>query len=101
MVVINFILITRSILRLDRFRKVVISNIWYEKQQYIFVLSLNLLTTKLFYLNCHPLEVVSHRRDPQLQVGKKYSNLGTLSSTILKSFLLKSSFISKVWSGQL
>ena len=35
----------------------------------------NPLTAKLFNLNFHPLEVVSRRRDPQLQVRENYSDL--------------------------
>ena len=37
--------------------------------------SFNPLTTKLFNLNFHPLEVVSRWRDPQLQVSENYSDL--------------------------
>ena len=33
----------------------------------------NPLPAKLFYLNFHPLEVVSRYRDPQLQVDENYS----------------------------
>ena len=37
----------------------------------------NPLTAKLFYLNFQPLEVVSCRRDPQLQVGENYFDLNS------------------------
>ena len=40
---------------------------------------------KLIYLNFHPLEVVSRCRDPQLQVGEKYSHLLNLRPNICKS----------------
>ena len=43
--------------------------------------SFNLLITKLFNCNFHPLEVVSRWRDPQLQVSKNYSNLTKLMLT--------------------
>ena len=43
---------------------------------------LNRLTAKLFNLNFHPLEVVSRRRDPQLQVSENYSDLTQLFSNI-------------------
>ena len=33
------------------------------------------LTAKLFNCNFRPLEVVSRRRDPQLQVSENYSDL--------------------------
>ena len=32
----------------------------------------NPLSARLYYLNFHPLEVVSRYRDPQLQVGENY-----------------------------
>ena len=35
----------------------------------------NPLSTKVFNLNFHPLEVVSRLRDPQLQVSENYSYL--------------------------
>ena len=35
----------------------------------------NLLTAKLINWNFYPLEVVSRRRDPQLQVSENYSDL--------------------------
>ena len=68
--------------------------------RFIFSLTINPLTAKLFNFNFHPLEVVSRWRDPQLQVSKKiiqiwqnggelFSNLAgwyhILSSTYLKS----------------
>ena len=43
----------------------------------------NQLPAKLPYLNCHPLEMVSRYREPQLQVGKKYSYLFNLSKKML------------------
>ena len=36
-------------------------------------------------LNVYPLEVVSHYRDPQLQVGGNYSYLFDLRTNICKS----------------
>ena len=44
----------------------------------------NPLTAKLFNLNFHPLEVVSRRRDPQLQVSENYSDLTKWRSTFFK-----------------
>ena len=51
------------------------------------------ITTKLFYLNFHPLEVVSRWRDPQLQVSENYSDLTKWRSTNFKSCWLMSLFI--------
>ena len=51
------------------------------------------LAAKLFNWNFHSLEVVSHRLDPQLQVGENYSDLTKWRSTIFKSCLLMSHFI--------
>ena len=42
----------------------------------------NPLTSKLFNLNFHSLEVVSRWRDPQLQVSENYSDLTTWRSSI-------------------
>ena len=53
----------------------------------------NLLTAKLFNLNFHPLEVVSRRRDPQLRVGEKYSDLPKWRSTLFKSHILPLTFL--------
>ena len=54
---------------------------------------LNLLTTKLFNLNFHPLEVVSGWRDPQLQVSGNYSDLTKWTTTLFKFCRLMSHFI--------
>ena len=48
------------------------------------LITLNPLTAKLFNLNFHPLEVVSRRRDPQLQVSENYSDLTKWRSTVFK-----------------
>ena len=45
-------------------------------------MTFNPLTANLFYMNFHPLEVVSRRRDPQLQVSENYSDLTKWRSTI-------------------
>ena len=42
------------------------------------VCTINTYLAELFYLNFHPLEAVSHYRDPQLQVGKNYAYLFNL-----------------------
>ena len=39
----------------------------------ILLLDFNSYLAKLYYLNFHPLEVVSRYRDPQLQVAENYS----------------------------
>ena len=60
----------------------------------------NPLTAKLFNLNFHPLEVVSHWRDPQLQVSENYSDLTKWRSTLFKSCWLVPHFfltIFKMW----
>ena len=54
------------------------------------LLNLNPLTAKLFNLNCHPLEVVSRWRDPQLQVGANYSDLTKRRSILFKTCWLMS-----------
>ena len=46
-----------------------------RKQTIVLLNSFNPLAAKLFNLNFHPLEIVSRRRDPQLQVSKNYSDL--------------------------
>ena len=46
----------------------------YEKKK-LLEMAVNLLIAKLFYLNFHPLEVVSRWRDSQLQVTENYSDL--------------------------
>ena len=43
--------------------------------------------------NCHPLEVVSRYRDPQLQVGENYSYSFNLRPNIWKSWCLNTHFI--------
>ena len=48
---------------------------------------------KLIYLNFHPLEVVSHYREPQLEVDGNYSHLFNLSSNIRNSSCLDTHFI--------
>ena len=53
----------------------------------------NPLTATLFNLNFYPLEVVSRWRDPQLQVGKNYSDLAKWRSTVFKYCWLMSNFI--------
>ena len=53
----------------------------------------NPLTAKLFNLNFYPHEVVSRRRDPQLQVSENYSDLTKWKSTLFKSCWLMSHFI--------
>ena len=45
----------------------------------------NPLPAKSSYINFHPPEVVSRHRDPQLQVGEKYSYLFNLRPNICKS----------------
>ena len=60
----------------------------------------NPLTAKLFNLNFHPLEVVSHWRDPQLQVSENYSDLTKWRSILFKFCWLMSHFtfnIFKMW----
>ena len=47
--------------------------------------SLNPLTAKSFNLNLHPLEVVSRRRDLQLQVSENYSDLTKWRTHISKA----------------
>ena len=42
------------------------------------------LTAKLFNRNFYPLEVVSRRRDPQLQVSENYSDLTKCRPTVFK-----------------
>ena len=54
--------------------------------------SLNPLPVKLFNLNFHPLEVVSRRRDPQLQVKENYSDLTNLEVEKFKIVLLNITF---------
>ena len=44
----------------------------------------NPLTAKFSNLNFHPLEIVSRRRDPQLQVSENYSDLTKWRSTVFK-----------------
>ena len=44
----------------------------------------NPLTARLFNWNFHPLEDVSRRRDPQLQVSENYSDLTKWMWTIFK-----------------
>ena len=53
----------------------------------------NPLTTKLFNLYFHPLEVVSRWRDPQLQVSENYSDLTKWRSSVFKYCWLMSHFI--------
>ena len=48
---------------------------------------------KFIHLNFQPLEVVSHNRDPQLQVAENYSYLFNLSTDILKILCLDTYFI--------
>ena len=55
---------------------------------------LNPLPAKLFYLNFHPLEVVSRW---QLQVSENYSDLTKWRSTLFKSCWLMSHFIFIMW----
>ena len=45
---------------------------------------LNPLTAKLLNSNFHPIEVVSRRLDPQLQVSANYSALTKRRSTLVK-----------------
>ena len=47
-------------------------------------ININPLTTKLFNLNFHLLEVVSRWRDPQLQMSENYSDLTKWRSTVFK-----------------
>ena len=60
-------------------------------------LKINPLTAKLFNLNFHSLEVVSRRRDPQLQVSENYSDLTKWRSTLFKSCRLMSHFIFNIF----
>ena len=46
---------------------------------------INPYAVKLIYLNFHPLEVVFHYRNPQLQVGENYSHLFNLRPNFFKS----------------
>ena len=46
------------------------------------------LTAKLFNWNFYPLEGVSHRRDPHLQVSENYSNFTKWRLTIFKLLLI-------------
>ena len=63
-----------------------LSNAWYLG-------CFNPLSAKLFNLNFHPLDVVSRRRDPQLQVSENYSDLTKWRSTIFKYCWLMLHFI--------
>ena len=45
---------------------------------------INPITAKFFYWHFHPLEVVSRRRDPQLQVSENYSDFTKWRLTIFK-----------------
>ena len=56
---------------------------------------INPYPAKLFYLNFHPLEVVSRYRDPQLQVGENHAYLFNLRSNICKSLCLNTHFVPK------
>ena len=53
----------------------------------------NPLTAKLFNLNCHPREIVSRWRDPQLQVSENYTDLTKWRSTVFKYCWVLSYFI--------
>ena len=44
----------------------------------------NPLTARLFNLDFHLLEIVSRRRDPQLQVSENHSDLTKWRSTVFK-----------------
>ena len=57
-----------------------------------YVSGFNPCPARFFYLNFQPLEVVSHYRDPQLQVVKNYSYLFNLWPYIYKSWCLNSHF---------
>ena len=46
--------------------------------------TINPYPANVIYLNFHPREVVSHYRDPQLQVDENYSFLFNLSTNIRK-----------------
>ena len=48
-------------------------------------IDLDPLHAMLSYLYFHPLEVVSHYRDPQLQVGENYPYLFKFRPNICKS----------------
>ena len=52
----------------------------------------NPLSVKLSWINFHPLEVVCRCRDPQLQVGEKYSHLFNCRSNICESWCLNTYF---------
>ena len=49
--------------------------------------------TQLSYLNFHPPAVVSHRRDPQLQVVERYSYLLNTRPNIDKCRCLNTHFV--------
>ena len=52
-----------------------------------FLLLINPFTTDLIFLIFYPLEVVFRYRDPQLQVGKKYSDLFNLRPNLFAIFV--------------
>ena len=56
-------------------------------------LRVNPYAPKSIYLNFHPLEVVSHYRDPQLQVGEIYSYLFNLKPSIYTSWCLNTHIV--------
>ena len=45
----------------------------------------NHFNAKLNNLNCHPLEIVSRCREPQVQMGENHSHLFHLRANIFKS----------------
>ena len=60
---------------------------WFKNLKY------NLRFNPYPYFNFHPLEVVSHHRDPQLQVVENYAYLFDLRPNMYKSWYLNSHFI--------
>ena len=77
----------------SRLRLLVICGILSKNTTEYLHFSFNPLTAKLFNLNFHPLEVVSHWRDPQIQVSENYSDLTKWRSTLFKYCWLMSHFI--------
>ena len=69
------------------------SNEWKIEVRQFSRIRINPLNAKLFNLNFHPLEVVSHWRDPHLQVSENYSDFTKWRSKYLKSCWLMSLFI--------
>ena len=77
---------------------------WYleESNMRSCIAAINPLTAMIFNLNCHPHEVVSRYRDPQLQVGENYSYLFNLRPNMYNFLSLKTHFIINMsWFDQL